>query len=93
MRPYKSFVLLFSLTFSRNRCKRSLCFPAMGGDGGAEKKKEKKVRVIYKCIKNECVYEVLFSSHSLPAIVVSLYPAVCAYKALQNSFEILFYSL
>lgn len=89
MRPYKSFVLLFSLTFSRNRCKRLLCFPATGGS----KKNEKKVRVIYKCIKNECVYEVLFSSHSLPAIVVSLYPSVCAYKALQNSFEIVFYSL
>lgn len=44
-----------------------------------------KGRVIYKCIKNECIYEVLFSSHSLLAIVVSLYPSVCAYKALQNS--------
>lgn len=35
-----------------------------------------KGRVIYKCIKNECIYEVLFSSHSLHAIVVSLYPSV-----------------
>lgn len=49
-----------------------------------------KGRVIYKCIKNECIYEVLFSSHSLLAIVVSLYSSVCAYKALQNSFEIVF---
>lgn len=55
-------------------------------DGGSKMKG----RVIYKCIKNECIYEVLFSSHSLLAIVVSLYPSFCAYKALQNSLEIVF---
>lgn len=49
-----------------------------------------KGRVIYKCIKNECISEVLFSSYSLLTIVVSIYPSVCAYKALQNSFEIVF---
>lgn len=55
-------------------------------DGGSKMKG----RVIYKCIKNECIYEVLFSSHSLLAIVVSLYPSFCAYKALQNSLKIVF---
>lgn len=40
-----------------------------------------KGRVIYKYIKNECIYEVLFSSHSPLAIVATLYPSVFAYKA------------
>lgn len=42
---------------------------------------EMKSRVIYKYIKNECIYEVLFSSHSPLAIVATLYPSVFAYKA------------
>lgn len=70
--------------FFAERCERWLCFQVAGGG------RKMKGRVIYKCIKNECIYEVLFSSHSLLAIVVSLYPSVCAYKALQNSFEIVF---
>lgn len=40
-----------------------------------------KGRVIYKYIKNECIYEVLFSSHSPLAIVATLHPSVFAYKA------------
>lgn len=80
MRPYKSFVLPFSLSFSHEDASACSVFKWGGMKG----------RVIYKCIKNECIYEVLFSSHSLLAIVMSLYPSFCAYKALQNSFEIVF---
>lgn len=76
MRPYKSFVLPFSRIFLVERRKRSLCFPVAGGGGS-----EMKGRVIYKYIKNECIYEVLFSSHSPLAIVATLYPSVFAYKA------------
>lgn len=56
------------------------------GDGGSEMKG----RVIYKYIKNECIYEVLFSRHSPLAIVATLRPSAFAYKALQNSHEIAF---
>ena len=82
MRPYKSFVLPFLPLFTRKDASAYCVF----GDG----RRKMKGRVIYKCIKNECIYEVLFSSHSLLAIVVSLYPFVHAYKALQNSSKILF---
>lgn len=70
--------------FLTERYKHSLDFKWRGLGGGM------KGRVIYKCIKNECIYEVLFSSYSPLAIVVSLYPSVCAYKAFQSSFEIIF---
>lgn len=56
------------------------------GDGGSEMKG----RVIYKYIKNECIYEVLFSRHSPLAIVATLRPSVAAHKAHQNSHEIAF---
>lgn len=72
-----------SPSLSRRKMRALAVFSSGGG-------RKMKGRVIYKCIKNECIYEVLFSSHSLLAIVVSLYPSVCAYKALQNSFEIVF---
>lgn len=55
-------------------------FPSDGGS-------EMKGRVIYKYIKNECIYEVLFSRRSPLAIVG---PSVFAYKELQNSHEIAF---
>lgn len=72
-----------SLSLSRRKMQTLAVF-SNDGVGGM------KGRVIYKCIKNECIYEVLFFSHSLLAIVASLYPSICAYKALQNSFEIVF---
>lgn len=64
----------FSLFFTQKDASAYCVF----GDG----EKKFKGRVIYKCIKNECIYEVLFSSHSLLAIVVSPYPFIHAYKAL-----------
>lgn len=60
---------------------------AVFSSGGGSKMKG---RVIYKCIKNECIYEVLFSSHSPLAIVATLYPPIFAYKAPQNSPQIAF---
>lgn len=56
---------------------QALAVFSSGGRGGSEMKG----RVIYKYIKNECIYEVLFSSHSPLAIVATLYPSVFAYKA------------
>lgn len=65
----------FSLSFSQKDVSAYCVFrDEVGG--------EMKGRVIYKCIKNGCIYEVLFSSHSLLAIVMFLYPSICAYKAL-----------
>lgn len=77
MRPYKSFVLPFSCIFLVETQAPCCVFQWQGVGGGSEMKG----RVIYKYIKNECIYEVLFSSHSPLAIVATLYPSVFAYKA------------